>query len=151
MFVSASIIGLNEKTTQLASELKSHEGYGIDFRIQCIQVESIKAHSELVAYRMYQVVGREAPEIMAALKDNTYEIDHMMIPIGDDVEWLKESDGHDTIILSEVPAGWESAVEHLKAKGYWFIDLSSTTVEDATKDILGELEVRRKRGNGSSV
>lgn len=147
MFVSASIIGLNEKTIKLASELKAREGYGIDFRIQCIQVENIKAHSELVAYRMYQVVGRKAPEIMAALKDDTYEIDHMMIPIGDDVEWLKESDGHDTIILSEVPVGWESAVEHLKAKGYWFIDLSSVDIEKAAKAILDQVAIRKDRNN----
>ncbi len=151
MLVSASILGLTEETLKIAQAFKSKQGYGIDFRIQCIQVEDTKNYPTLITHRKYQVVGRETEDWIAALKDDSYEIDHMMIPISDDINWLKESDGHDTIIISKTLPEWKDAIDYLKTKGHWVLDLETLPVETAITTILSELEVRRKRGNGSQV
>lgn len=143
MFVSITILGLTAESLKLVEGLKEIDGFGLDFRVQAIQVLRLADYPELVTYRFTEIVGRELEEWSPVLKDSTYEVDHLMVRVSDDLPWLIGSDGHDTIVIAERPAEWDDVINELESRDYWIIDLKETGVERSVREIQVKLNARR--------
>lgn len=120
--ISACVLGYSDVAAEFVSRFKSLTYYkkrnsdteGV--RVHAIYVNDPDLLSREFVYR-YETAGN----FSNVLKDGT-EDDRKETPIGNDLEWLLSSDGHDMVFeAAEDSEKYVDALIGLAAKGYWIV------------------------------
>lgn len=125
MFISIALLGFGHVGKEVYKLLKGVPGYMDDFRIHVVQVPSLANYDVAKDENYYNLVNDET---FGTPKQAT---------IGDDVEWLLGSDGHDTIIdCMSYNEDSKKLVFDLTAKGYWILTCSKELVNKHARELI---------------
>lgn len=126
MLISAAILGYGAVGKAVVKRLQALEGYGEDFRIHTIYVPDMSRYPEM----------QQNDDFQWKLKDEWWGTENPTA-VGDDLEWLIQSDGHDTVIDC-APYTDESRdlIYKLISKGYWLHTCSKGLVQREWKELI---------------
>jgi hypothetical protein len=125
MLISIALLGYGAVGKAVHRKLKDIPGYGVDFRIHVIQVTNVSKHK----------VDR-TPENWLVVADGTLGTAEQTT-IGDDTEWLKGSEGHDTVIdCTSYSEESKELVLALLRRGYWLHTCSKELVSAHWEELL---------------
>jgi len=94
MTTSIAFLGYNDVAKALISKIKNLDSYSKDIKVHCIHVRDSKAQKYL---DISTVVEDRPGNFLQVLLDGTEYTDRFT-PMGNDVEWLLDSNGHNLII-----------------------------------------------------
>lgn len=141
MATSICVLGFGDLGQSLVKKLKSYENYGDNFRVHCIHVRDSKA-KKYEALTTTIEYGNE--NWLQVLADGTETNEATMTPIGNDLEWLLNSEGHN-VVVNCMSRNDESVklIFDLIAKGnkFYYIFLDSAYEEYYAKDIESLVKV----------
>jgi hypothetical protein len=125
MRISIALLGYGAVGKEVHRKLKDIDGYGVDFQIHIIQVTDLAKHQVDKTENYWNVVGDGT---IGTIKQTT---------IGDDAPWLRESDGHDTIIdCTSYNEESKQLVFDLLKRGLWLHTSSKELVLKHWQELL---------------
>lgn len=134
MTISIALLGFGAVGKEVYKQLQEVSGFMDEFRIHVIQVPDLSNYSVAKDDNWYNWLGDES---FGTAKQVT---------IGDDTEWLIDSDGHDTVVdCTSYNEASKQLVFDLLAKGHWLITCSKELVSNHWRELV---EIAKK-SNGS--
>jgi hypothetical protein len=125
MMISIALLGYGAVGKEVHRQLKDIAGYGVDFQIHIIQVTNLANHQVDRTENYWHVIGDGT---IGTIKQTT---------IGDDAPWLRESDGHDTIVdCTSYSEESKQLVFDLLKRGLWLHTSNRELVLKHWKELL---------------
>jgi homoserine dehydrogenase len=130
MEISICLLGFGKVGKAFYKQIKEVPGFGEDFRVHTVVITDLEKHPE---------VGFNDMEAWS-INDETFNTSKQT-SIGDDIEWLLESDGHD-VLVDTFSFSEESKDLTLKllSKGYWLYTCNTELAKNHWKDVLDVAE-----------
>jgi homoserine dehydrogenase len=126
MLVSLCILGFGAVGKEVYRQLKAVPGFNVDWRIHTIYVPDMSKYAEAKKNSNHQW----------KINDETFETE-LETTIGDDLEWLLSSDGHDTVVdCTPYSDGSRELVFNLLNRGYWLHACSKGLVSNHWKELV---------------
>lgn len=125
MFISIALLGFGHVGKEVYKRLREIPGYMEDFRIHVIQIPNLEN---------YPVARDENWHNW--LDDESFGTDKQ-VSIGDDVDWLIASDGHDTIVdCMSYEESSKKLIFDLAAKPHWILTCSKELVNKHARELI---------------
>jgi len=126
MLVSICLLGYGAVAKEVYSRLKSMPGYGTEWRLHTIYVPNKDKYPDV----------KQNSEWQWKIDDETFNTE-LETSIGDDLDWLLASDGHDTVVdcTPYTPESF-SLISKLLAKGYWLHTCSKGLVQFKWQELV---------------
>jgi homoserine dehydrogenase len=127
MLISIALLGFGAVGKEVYKKLKLVDGFGEDFRIHIVQVQDVSNYNPVIINSKGWMV----------IDDENSEDEGKRVTIGDDLEWLVESDGHDTVIdCTPYSEKSKDLVLTLLKRGYWLHTCSKELVSKHWNELL---------------
>ena len=127
MLISIALLGFGDVGKKVYEKLKLDSGFGIDFRVHIVQVRDVTKHNPAIINSDGWMV----------VNDENSEDQIKRVTIGDDVEWLLQSEGHDTVIdCTSYSEESKDLVMALLRRGYWLHTCSKELVSKHWEELL---------------
>jgi hypothetical protein len=135
MLLSIALLGFGDVGRQVYNKLKRDPGFGIDFRVHIVQVQDVAKYNPVVINSEgWMVVNDE---------DSSDPVKR--VTIGDDLEWLIESDGHDTVVdCTSYSEQSKDLVMALLRRGYWLHTCSKELVSKHWKELIDICKINQR-------
>ena len=140
MFISIALLGFGHVGKEVYKRLREIPGYMEDFRIHVIQVPNLDNYPVAKDKDWYNW-----------LDDDTFGTDKQ-VSIGDDVEWLVESEGHDTIVdCMSYNESSKKLIFDLASKPHWILTCSKELVNKHARELIGIAKASGARLSFNSI
>jgi hypothetical protein len=127
MLISIALLGFGDVGKKVYEKLKRDEGFGIDFRVHLVQVRDVSKYNPVVINSNGWMV----------VNDENSSDPIKRVTIGDDLEWLLQSDGHDTVIdCTSYSEESKDLVMALLRRGYWLHTCSKELVAKHWEELV---------------
>ena len=127
MLISIALLGFGEVGKRVYEKLKRDDGFGIDFRVHVVQVRDVAKHKPAIINSNGWMV----------IDDENSKDPIRRVTIGDDLEWLLQSEGHDTVIdCTSYSEESKDLVVALLRRGYWLHTCSKELVSKHWEELL---------------
>jgi hypothetical protein len=127
MLISIALLGFGEVGKRVYEKLKRDDGFGIDFRVHVVQVTDVTKHNPATINSNGWMV----------VNDENSEDQIKRVTIGDDLEWLLQSEGHDTVIdCTSYSEESKDLVMALLRRGYLLHTCSKELVSKHWEELL---------------
>lgn len=130
MLVSIALLGFGNVGKEVYKKLRELPGFMEDFRIHVIQVSDLKNYPVAIDNNYWNY-----------LNDSSFGT-NKQVTIGDDSEWLFNSDGHDTVIdCTSYNENSKQLVLKLLSKGYWLLTCNKNLIRSHINELLDTAEL----------
>ncbi len=134
MLISIALLGFGDVGKQVYEKLKRDDGFGVDFRVHIVQVSDVSKHNPAVINSNGWMV----------VNDENSSDPIKRVTIGDDLEWLLQSDGHDTVIdCTSYSEESKDLVMALLRRGYWLHTCSKELVAKHWEELVDICKTNR--------
>lgn len=141
MLVSLCILGFGAVGKEVYKQLKEVPGFNVDWRIHLFYVPDMSKYPEAKKNSISQT----------KIYDETFETE-LETTIGDDMEWLLNSDGHDTIVdCTPYSDSSKDLILGLLNRGYWFHTCSKGLVKNHWKELVELAETKSAKYYFNSI
>jgi hypothetical protein len=140
MFISIALLGFGHVGKEVYKRLREIPGYMEDFRIHVIQVPNLDNYPVANDKDWYNW-----------LDDDTFGTDKQ-VSIGDDVEWLVNSEGHDTIVdCMSYNENSKNLIFNLATKRHWILTCSKELVNKHARELISVAKENGSRISFNSI
>ena len=127
MLISIALLGFGEVGKKVYEKLKRDDGFGVDFRVHVVQVRDLAKYKPAIINSNGWMV----------IDDENAKDPIKRVTIGDDLEWLLQSEGHDTVIdCTSYSEESKDLVMALLRRGYWLHTCSKELVSKHWEELL---------------
>lgn len=134
MTISIALLGFGAVGKEVYKQLREVPGFMDEFRIHVIQVPDLYDYPVAKDDNWYNWLG-----------DDSFGTPQQ-VTIGDDAEWLVDSDGHDTIVdCTYYDETSKKLVFDLLSKGHWLITCSKELVNKHWRELIDT--AKKSRGS----
>lgn len=122
MMISACVLGYSDTAAEFVYKFKNLSYYKKrNSDTEGVRVHAVYVNDPDLLSRSYVYRYETAGNFSNVLRDDTEE-GKKETPVGNDLEWLLSSDGHDMVFeAAEEPEKYVDALIGLAAKGYWIV------------------------------